>query len=217
MKNLIIVDIETSGLDRTQCAVLSIGAIDFNSDKEFYIECKTNRKHLIEEKALELNGFTHEQIFDEAKPTGREAYKKFEEWAYSIYEQPILGGENIGQFDAMFLCRLRNNDFSLNWPFKHRFVDLHSIMYFITKKSMSLQNMAKYFHLEPENEVHNALNGAKKAKEILQACIFAAERNDSIYETTWWHPDYYRESPCNFNVFYNSSLPTIYPNGMTGN
>lgn len=168
MENLIIVDIETSGLDRTNCGILSIGAIDFNSDRNFYLECRVDDNHSIENKALELNGFTKEQIFDPTKPTMQEGYQIFEEWAFSLYKNPILGGENIGQFDALFLCRASGNKFTLNWPFKHRFVDLHSIFYFATGQSISLQNMAKYFGLDPEPEIHNALNGALKVKEIFQ-------------------------------------------------
>lgn len=168
MNNLIIVDIETTGLDRVNCGIVSIGAVDYNSEHKFYIECRPNQSDIIEQKALEINGFTYDQIFDPTKPSTTQAYKSFEEWALSIYDQPILGGENIGQFDALFLCKASGNGFTLNWPFKHRFVDLHSIFCFATGKSISLQNMAKYFGLDPEPEIHNALNGALKAKEVLQ-------------------------------------------------
>lgn len=168
MKNLILVDIETTGLDRLNSSILSIGAVDYNSQKEFYIECRADEDSNLENGAMAINGFSYMQVYDQSKPTSLEAYQAFEKWAFNIYENPILGGENIGQFDAMFLCKASGNMFSLNWPFKHRFVDLHSIIYFLTGESLSLKAAAEKYKLEPEPAIHNALNGAKKAKEILE-------------------------------------------------
>lgn len=167
MKNLILVDIETTGTDRLHSSILSIGAVDYNSEKEFYIECRADEDSNLENGAMAINGFSYTQVYDQSKPTSLEAYQKFEKWAFNIYENPILGGENVGQFDAMFLCKASGNMFSLNWPFKHRFFDLHSIVYFLTGESLSLKDTAKKYGLEPEPAIHNALNGAKKAKEIL--------------------------------------------------
>lgn len=172
--NLIIVDIETTGLNRLKSGVCSIGAVDFNSEKSFYAECRISRKCTIDDMAIKINGFTLDSIYDESKPTEEVAYKMFEEWALSIYKNPILGGENIGNFDALFLNRLyeqaNNQDvsFLMNWPFRHRFLDLHSIVFFLTGKSMSLKNSCEYFSIKTEEIIHNALAGAEKCKEVLK-------------------------------------------------
>ena len=164
LSNLILVDIETTGLDRERSGILSIGAVDYNSDKEFYIGTYPGSDVLIEPAALKLNGL---YLNDKATPI-KDAVQQFIDWSLSIYDKPILGGENVGQFDAIMLCKAFTGDMSLNWIFKHRVVDLHSIVYFLTGKSLSLKLAAEECGMRPEPEIHHALNGAKKAKEVLR-------------------------------------------------
>lgn len=166
MKNLILVDIETTGLDRNKCGILSIGAVDYNSDKHFYLETYPGSDILIEPAALKLNGLC---LNDKLIPI-KDAVQQFVDWTFSIYENPILGGECFNQFDAPFLCKALAGNTIFDWPFRRRFLDLHSVVYFLTGKSLSLKLAAEEFGLEPEPAVHNALNGAKKAKEILECC-----------------------------------------------
>lgn len=163
MQNLILVDIETSGLDRERCGIMSIGAVDYNSDKEFYLETYPGSDILIEPAALKLNGLWLNDKLTHIK----DAVQQFVNWSLSIYDKPILGGECFNQFDAPFLCKALTGKTTFDWPFRHRFVDIHTIVYFLTGKSLSLKLAAEEFGLEPEPAIHNALNGAKKAKEIL--------------------------------------------------
>ena len=60
---MIVVDLETSGALPNKNSILSIGAIELNNpDNTFYGECKLRDSAIVDTKALEINGFTIEQI-----------------------------------------------------------------------------------------------------------------------------------------------------------
>ena len=65
---MIIVDVESSGVDPVKHSLLSIGAIDFlNPKNQFYGECRVwDGAHIMDE-ALAVNGFTKEQITNKKK------------------------------------------------------------------------------------------------------------------------------------------------------
>lgn len=67
---MIVVDIETTGLDPKNHSILSIGAIDMNNpENKFYGECQCEPGKMVSEQALKINGFTQESLMDEKKPT----------------------------------------------------------------------------------------------------------------------------------------------------
>ena len=56
---MIVVDVETSGLDDEKNSLLSIGAVDFyNPKNQFYGECRVREGAEVNPEALEVNGFT---------------------------------------------------------------------------------------------------------------------------------------------------------------
>lgn len=157
---MIIVDIETTGIDPLKNSIVSIGAVDFETADEFYIECQAIPDREIDEYALKINGFTKEQCFDPRKPTAEEAYKKFLRWT-SDNRNVILGGQQIGSFDARFLIHMHERCNLGKFPFGHRSVDLHSVAYAKFGLSLSLDAILQKLGLAPEARPHNALNGAR--------------------------------------------------------
>jgi DNA polymerase III epsilon subunit-like protein len=174
---MIVVDIETTGLDPVKNSIISIGALDFsNPKKEFYGECSPKKE--IDQEALKINGFKEEGL----KLIKKDCFslvKEFLEWAKKINGK-TLAGENVW-LDASFL-RQATKEMNEEWPFGHRFLDLHSLSYYfhilddkeIIKEDskFSLDQTLKYLGLPEEPKPHNALTGAKVSAECLSRLIF---------------------------------------------
>ena len=103
---MIILDLETSGLDPQIHGMLSLGAVDFETGDEFY----------------------GENIYDSTKQTQVELYQKFVKWASG--RSTLVGGHNVGSFDVQFLKKVHSKQKKItNFPFQFRYVDLHSVAY----------------------------------------------------------------------------------------
>jgi len=58
---MIMVDVETTGVDAKKNSIISIGAVDFsNPQNQFYKECRIWEGAEITQQALYINGFTKE-------------------------------------------------------------------------------------------------------------------------------------------------------------
>lgn len=171
-----------SGLNPKEHAICSIGAVDFKNPKRtFYLECCIPKDAKAHPQALEVNGFTEEQIRDESKPSEVEAVKKFIEWCKES-DEITIAGQNVF-FDRSFLLDVceKNN---IYWPFKHRIVDSHSATYAHMRansfevpisdriSSINLDKCAKYVGLTEEPRPHNALTGAKFEAEVFSRLFY---------------------------------------------
>lgn len=170
---MIILDIETGGLDPQKSALLSIGAVDYTSGDEFYTECRAEAGEELGEIALGINGFTVAQAQDLSKPTKFAAYLTFLDWAKG--HDPLIGGQQVGSFDVPFLKAVHDTLFpsSPKWPFGYRSVDLHSVAFAKLGKSLSLDGILEAVGLKPEPKPHHALNGARLEREAFKRLLAA--------------------------------------------
>ena len=164
---MIIVDIETSGVNPNKNGMLSIGAVDLDSNQEFYLECQLTEGREVEPIALEINGFTLENIRHENKLTDTEALLTFCRWT-ERFKDKMLGGHNIGHLDILFLEEIWSRidsgflgGIKPKFPFSYRTVDLHSISYAEFGESLTHPQICEALGLTPEPKPHNALEGAK--------------------------------------------------------
>lgn len=165
--DIIFVDIETTGIDRQKCGILSIGACTKKGQDYFYQDCIPNEGSLIDDKALKVNGKTREFIFNNPLAcTEKEAVSRFMDWCYRQFVNPILAGYNFNQFDALFLHKAYDGTFNMTWPLGRRFIDIHSIAYFSFGSSLSSDQLSTYLDIKPEERPHDALNGAIQARLI---------------------------------------------------
>ncbi len=178
---MIVIDVETTGLDPQRNSIVSVGAVDFsNPTNQFYLENRISDGAEVVEAALKVNGFTLEGVIDLHKPSLEGAIKRFLAWARLIHDQ-TLAGENPS-FDRSFVqaAILR---YGLKYTFGHRVVDLHSISYaHVTGcgEAIPLRNnrtnidtnwILGYVGIGPEPKPHNALTGAKMEAEAFSRLI----------------------------------------------
>ncbi len=145
----------------------------------FYGECSLFDGAEVNERALEINGFTRENIMPGKKQSPEELAKAFFKWTQTI-SNITLAGENVA-FDQAFL----KNGFhkaKLPWIYGYRLVDLHSLHYLYTLaensiplkdnvSSLSLQKTLQFVGLPREPDPHHALTGAKLEAEAFSRII----------------------------------------------
>ena len=106
---MIIVDVETSGVNPKMNSIVSIGAVDFlDSQNRFYGECRVWDGAEITEISSKINGFTVEQMRDPKKKSVEELIDEFFQWMEPL-ENKTLAGHNP-TFDRDFLIAISWNN-----------------------------------------------------------------------------------------------------------
>ena len=168
---MIIVDVETTGTDPRYHSLVSIGAIDFDNPTDtFYRECQIFSGARVEQKALEINGMTEEELHDTSKSTEADIVKEFIEWMKSKRDH-TFAGQNVS-FDVNFIIAAAERA-GVNISIAHRVIDLHSITYFHMSRrgivsplahgrtDLDSDKIMEYVGIEAEPKPHIAINGAK--------------------------------------------------------
>ncbi len=179
---MIVVDVETTGLNSKKNSIVSIGAVDFsNPINQFYEECRIWRGSKINPKALEINGFSEEEIRSPNRKTLEKTIKEFVEWIEHI-KDITLAGENPS-FDRDFLYDSAQR-YGVNLHIGHRTIDLHSKCYIhLLKRGLTPPNKNKrsdlnadkifeYVGLPIEPKPHKAIVGAKMEAEAFSRLIY---------------------------------------------
>ncbi len=179
---MVILDIETTGLDPEVNGLLSIGAIDFARPRDtFYGECRIRKGEKVSQSALEVNGFSADDVKDPAKQTTKDLIKSFEQWL-SRRNEKVIGGLHIASFDVPFLNR-KAEQTSVNLKLHRRSMDLHSLAYAKMLQLgrivpltdgwsvMDVDFIFPFCGLPREPKPKNALNGAKWEAECMARLI----------------------------------------------
>ncbi len=169
--SFIVLDIETGGLTAGVNPILSIGAVDYASGDEFYVECGAHPSEIVDDAALKVNGFTSEQAFDPSKVSQADAYRAFAAWA--ALRARLIAGQQVGSFDIPFLKHAANVS-DQEWLWGHRSIDLHSIAFARYGESLSLDGILKACGLAPEPKPHNALTGARLERDAFKILLGGA-------------------------------------------
>ncbi len=185
--NPIVLDIETSGIDKVRCGIWQIGAVDLNTMEEFFDECKLDDEDIVSiagNKTLyEIVGKTEEELRDKNKQSQKELLEKFFRWLEERKMKNLLCQNP--QFDVGFL-EIKAREYELKIPFHFRSFDLHNIsqikyhdLYgkFMIRKNedysgMDLTNILKFCGLEDNRTTHNALEDAKLTAECFSRLIY---------------------------------------------
>lgn len=179
---MIIVDVETTGPNPQKHSIISIGAVDFlNPENQFYQECRIWDGAEILKEALQLAGFSKEQVKSKNKKPLKETVKDFLLWTKNS-KSKLLAGQNTS-FDRDFI-KTSAKRYEIKEGFGYRTIDLHSICHAhylkreITppcknkKSDLNLDKILNYVGLPEEPKPHNALTGAKMEAETLSRLIY---------------------------------------------
>jgi DNA polymerase III alpha subunit (gram-positive type) len=171
-KNCISVDVETTGTDPVKNGIVAIGACNFSNRKEIYIENKIRPDALISDEALNINGFTRDEITQSYKIDEYSALCELIDYA-NENKLTIIVGKNPN-FDYNFLKEiwLRNNENLKGFPFSYRVIDVTSFVITsclqarnpIPEKGFSSEFISNILDIEQEPKPHNALSGARMNK-----------------------------------------------------
>jgi DNA polymerase III epsilon subunit-like protein len=181
---MIILDIETTGIDPRRHSIIEVGAIDFDSPLNFFNErCSVWERAEIDFKALEINGSSLSEIHDKSIFTQKELITKFIAWMNGI-EDKTIAGQNV-DFDIDFLNE-SSKRCGLNFSVGKRKVDQHSIVYAHllkrnikppVKEGFSNVNsdfIMKYAGIPSEPKPHRAINGARYEAEALSRLLYGS-------------------------------------------
>ena len=184
---MIVLDIETSGLDFNKCGIWQIGAIDLETMKEFFDVCRLDdEEEVINESSakkpvLEVFGKTEQELRDESKQSQKEMLEKFFKWAGKVKIKNCVCQNP--QFDLGFIWT-KAKKYKLKIPLHYRAFDLHSISNlihlqvngeFLIKENhsdMGLSNTLKFCGMVDNRKLHNALEDAKLTAECFSRLVY---------------------------------------------
>jgi DNA polymerase III epsilon subunit-like protein len=160
---MILIDIETTGVNFWENGIVSIGALCFENPKnQFYGECRIDEDDIITEDALKINGFTREEITNKGKQTQEELVKSFFKWLEK-QDTRILAGHNVGFFDLNFI-KTKAKKYNLNIKTRYRSLDLCSVA------------QTRYFQINGKFLLDDYKENAMSLPEVLRFCGIKDER-----------------------------------------
>lgn len=179
---MLVVDVETSGVDAAVHSIVSIGAVDFlHSDNQFNEECRIWDGAAWQPEALAVNGRTPADLSLPSLRPLEAVARDFFLWAAKS-GHPVMAGQNVS-FDSSFLCATAAR-FRIRFPFGRRLVDLHSVAYAHLlghgllpplrdgTSDLSLDAILALVGLPPEPKPHLAINGAKLEAEAFSRLVY---------------------------------------------
>lgn len=183
----IVLDIETSGIDKLKCGIWQIGAYDLNTGEEFLQEARIDEDDKIinepdvKKPVLEVIGKTEEELRDNKKQSQKDMTKKFFSWMEKRKLKNFLCQNP--QFDVAFL-EIKARKYGLKKTFHYRSFDMHSIAQtkyielnnrFLIEEDrsgMGLTNILAFCGIKDERKAHNALEDAKLTAECFSRLIY---------------------------------------------
>ena len=161
-KEMIILDIETTGLERTD-EIIEIGAIKLRNlinIEEFHEYVKPNG--ILTEEIKKITSITDEQL-----SLARDTKDVINDFS-SFIKDGILVGHNIANFDLLYLNDYMNK--YLGHDIKNEIIDtLELSQTHLKLEKNNLESVSKFFKIEVDGTLrHNALYDAKVTAEIFK-------------------------------------------------
>jgi DNA polymerase III epsilon subunit-like protein len=193
---MIVLDVETTGLDPSKHSVVSIGAVEFDPVKlgfesdnakvsqpenQFYQECRMWKGAEIMPEALDVHGMSREEITSPDKQSLESLMKSLLSWVEGC-DNHTMAGHNV-HFDLDFVTdSFRRYD--LKNVFQQRVVDTHSLTWMHMVKqgnerptkdkhsAISSDFVFKYVGINYQRGDHNALEDAKLTAEAISRLLY---------------------------------------------
>ena len=196
---MIILDIESSGLNSGRCGIWQIGAVEFeNPENTFLEESRIDDEDETTKEALMITGKTEDELRNKNKQSQKQMIEHFLDWC-KICKERVVAGHNVG-WDISFIqnkCIRYGIQNKFHDVIGVRVIDLHTIASLkyrekngvfklkdgVGKSDMSLPNVMEFCGLKDnrriiekgklvkEGEPHNALTDAKLTAECFRRLL----------------------------------------------
>jgi DNA polymerase III epsilon subunit-like protein len=178
---MIVVDIETSGLDPIKCGLWQIGAVDLDSKRVFFEESRIDDEDFVEESALKVIGKSEEDLRSPYKESQKQLLDNFFNWCSSCNDKICICQHP--QFDISYLM-IKARKYGIEFPLSFRAFDLHSfasLKHFQLKglflksegfSDMKLSNILSFVGMRDNRDAHNALEDAKLTSECFYRIVY---------------------------------------------
>ncbi len=168
---MIVIDIETSGLDLSKHGIWQIGALDLNNPENIFLEeSRIDDEDKIEQEAIKIHGKNEIYLRDRRRQSQENLIKNLFSWTEKIDMKNTICQNP--QFDLGFIIS-KARRYGLGYPLGHRAFDLHSIA------------AMRYYQIYGKYSIRNQKNDAPprlKSRGLLQALVFwmLGERTDAL-------------------------------------
>lgn len=195
---MIVVDIESSGLDSGRCGIWQIGALELeNPSNTFFEEGKIDDEDKVEKEALLVIEKKESELRDKNKQSQKKLIENFLEWCRTC-QMKVIAGQNVG-WDVSFIqnkCIRYGIDDKFREAIGQRVIDLHTLAQIKYKEQkgkfklkekgssdMNLPNVMEFCGMEDkrkivysgkvvkEGEPHNAFTDAKLTAECIRRLL----------------------------------------------
>jgi len=126
---MIVLDIESSGLDTGRCGIWQIGALELENPRSYFLEeGRIDNDDKVEEGALKVIGKTEADLRNKKKQSQKQLILNYLNWVGSIKEK-IFIGQNVG-WDVSFIqnkCMRYNIFDKFREVQSQRTLDLHTL------------------------------------------------------------------------------------------
>ncbi|MDO8569666.1 MAG: 3'-5' exonuclease [bacterium] len=194
---MIVLDVETTGLNPEKNSLVSIGALNFyNPQDRFYEECRIWDGAEVRPEALVINGYTEAGLRDPSKKTEADIILKFFDWLSSKSDITVAG-QNC-YMDLQFVEAAARRAGSKE-RMQKRIFEQHSIVMFhmlkrgITppikdrRSALDSDVIMTYVGIPIEPKPHIAINGAIWEYEVLYRLVYEKPGLDDFkqYPIPW--------------------------------
>lgn len=172
LTSLIVIDVETTGLDPARHGIVEIGAVRMADGAEFHRSCHVSPIVEVDPDALRVNGCTPERCRDRNLPSEMQAVRDLIGW---VGPGPaILAGMNP-RYDLEMLRAVAARGVDARLPFSHRTLDMHTLAVrfaigagrAVPPSGFKTDAIYELLGLPPEPRPHLALTGARMEAEAL--------------------------------------------------
>jgi DNA polymerase III epsilon subunit-like protein len=166
-KKVLVIDVETTGLDPAKHACIEIGAIlldeALNPVDEFSSLIAPMAGTEVNEESMAVNRIRMEDL--RSAPDYQTVIGEFNHRFCSNQSIPTIAGWNVW-FDMAFM-RILFERVGMKWPFGHRFLDLQSVAQFFSGfRGVSLEETVQ--SLLGEKQTHRAIDDTRHTVKVFQ-------------------------------------------------
>ena len=169
-QNIVVVDVETSGLDPRIHGILEIGAVKMATGDEFTCEVRLEDDMVYDQGVYRVNGIAEERARSSERMSVEAALFELFGWLSPCPDGGkgwLMAGSNP-RFDDGFLRAAYGDDTAAKYPFLRHLLDLQTVAftYFVATgtpmpKSLSADAIYRAVGLPEEPKPHQALRGAR--------------------------------------------------------